>query len=76
MLMTIALLVVSGGLAGFMINRLYVMAVYNAINVKGQHYDRATDPFQFWFFVGSACIGLLLGLGLLVMSTAALLGLL
>lgn len=72
MLMTIVLLVVSGGLAGFMVNRLYVMAVDRAINVKGQHYDRTANPFQFWFFVGSACFGLLFGLLLFVASIAML----
>ncbi len=74
MLIAIALLVVSGGLAGFMANRLYVMAADKAINVKVQHYDKAADPFQFWFFVGSACFGLLFGLGIFGLSTAAILG--
>jgi len=75
MLTTIALMIVSGGLAGFMINRLYVMAVYKAIDVKGQHYDKIKDPILFWFFVSSACLGLLFGLGLFVLSSAALFGL-
>ncbi|MEG3147145.1 hypothetical protein U1839_21040 [Sphingomonas sp. RT2P30] len=74
MLIAITLLVVSGGVAGFMVNRLYVMAAYKAINVKGQHYDRAADPFQFWFFVGSACFGLLFGLGIFGLSSAAIFG--
>lgn len=68
MLMTILLLLVSVGLTGFMLNRIYVMAVYKAINVKGQHYDRAEDPFQFWFTFGFACFGLLWGLLLSVAS--------
>ena len=71
--MTIALLAVSGGLAAFMVNRLYVMAVYKAIDVKGQHYERASDPFQFWFFVGAACFGLLFGSTLFIASVAMLL---
>ena len=49
MLMTIALLTVSGGLAAFMLNRLYVMAVYRAINVKGQHYEKNPTPSNFGF---------------------------
>jgi hypothetical protein len=72
MLMTIVLLAVSGGLAGFMVNRLYVMAVYKAINVKRQHYDRTADPFQFWFFVGGAIFGLAFGLLLFGLSVAML----
>lgn len=75
MLMVIALMIVSGGLASFMINRLYVMTVYKSINVKGQHYDKVVDPIQFWFFVSSACFGLLFGLGLFAVSSAALFGL-
>lgn len=72
MFMSIVLLAVSGGLAAFMANRLYVMAVYKAINVKGQHYERAADPFQFWFFVGAACLGLVFGALLFVGSIAML----
>lgn len=72
MLMTIALLTVSGGLAAFMLNRLYVMAVYRAINVKGQHYAKGADPFQFWCFVGSACFGLIFGITLFVLPIVML----
>ncbi len=68
MLTTILLLLASVGLTGFMLNRLYVMAVYKVINVKGQHYDRTEDPFQFWFTFGFACFGLLWGLLLSVAS--------
>ncbi len=62
MLMIIVLLAVSSGLVGFMVNRLYVMAVNKAINVKGQHYGRFTSPVQFWYFVAFACVALLFGL--------------
>jgi hypothetical protein len=72
MIMTIALLTVSGGLAAFMGNRLYVMALHKSIDVKGQRYARASDPFQFWSFVGLACFGLLFGSALFIASVAML----
>jgi hypothetical protein len=74
--MTITLFIVSAALMGFMINRLYLMATYKSIDVKGQRYDKTADPIQFWLFVGFACFGMLFGLGLLILSSAALFGLL
>ncbi|HEX7655516.1 MAG TPA: hypothetical protein VF404_00820 [Sphingomonas sp.] len=72
MFMTIVLLVVSGGLAAFMVNRLYVLAVFKAINVKGQHYEKEANPFQFWFWVGAACFGLVFGTALFIAAIAML----
>jgi len=75
-MMNIILLAVSVGLTSFALNRLYVMAKYKAINVKGQHYGKTADPFQFWFFVGAACFMLFWGLATTVVSSAGMLGLL
>lgn len=72
MFMTVVLLVVSLGLAAFMANRLYVMAVNNAIDVKGQHYEQASDPFLFWFFALAACFGLVFGASLFIAAMAML----
>ena len=69
-------LIVSIGLTGFAINRLYVMAKCKAVNVKGQHYDRSADPFQFWFFVAAACFMFLWGIVMTVVLSAGMLGLL
>lgn len=69
-------LIVSIGLTGFALNRIYVMAKYKVINVKGQHYDRSADPFQFWFFVAADCFMLLWGTVMTVVSSAGMLGLL
>jgi hypothetical protein len=71
---TIALLIVSGGLAAFMANRLYVMAVYKVIGVKGQHYERSSNPFLFWFFVGAFCLSFAFGTALFFACIAMALG--
>ena len=73
--MTFILLIVSAGLAGFAINRLYVMAKYKAINVKGQHYDK-TGSLSVLVLRGSCLFHAAVGLGIMVLSSADLLGLL
>jgi hypothetical protein len=74
MLQLIFLALVSGGLAAFMMNRLYVLFTQHKIDVKGFIYSREDSPIYYWFWVGAAIFGLFAGLGLLILSVGVLTG--
>jgi len=70
----IFLAVTSGGLAVFMVNRLYVLFTNHQINVKGFVYSQTEQPIGYWFWVVAATFGLCAGAGLFVLSMAVLMG--
>ncbi len=72
MLQIIALIVVSGGLAVFMSNRLYVLFKKKKLTVKGITYSLEQRPIYYWFLVVAATFGLLAGLAIFVLSATAL----
>ncbi len=74
MLQIIFLALASGGLAAFMLNRLYVLFTQNQINVKGFVYSRKEMPAFYWFWVIAATFGLLAGSVLFILSAAVLIG--
>jgi len=61
---TLLLLAAGAGLAAWMVNRLYVLAVEQAITVRGQRFALTSDPVQFWLLVAAALFGLLSGVSL------------
>jgi len=70
----IALLIVSFGLAAFMVNRLYVGLRDRELNVRGWVYSREKTPAKYWFTLAMATLALLFGVLLLVVAIAGVTG--
>jgi hypothetical protein len=68
------LMLVSTGLAAFMVNRLWVGLTQRRLNVKGAIYDRASTPILYWTTMSIALLGLAFGLAILVLGLLALVG--
>ncbi|WP_218018140.1 hypothetical protein [Sphingomonas azotifigens] len=62
MLGNLLLALVGFGLAGFMVNRLYVGLGGRQINVKGITYSRSSTPIMYWIVMAMAVFGLCFGL--------------
>jgi hypothetical protein len=55
--------------AAFMVNRLYVIVRYRAINVKGVTYSKVKTPVMFWIVMALIIIANILVGGIAVVTT-------
>ena len=68
MISVIFLAIMSLGLAGFSMNRLYVLVTRGEINVKGFLYSKTKNPIFYWFWIFSFVFGIVMGLLLFALS--------
>jgi len=54
---------------GFLVNRLYVIVRYRAINIKGVTYSRADTPVMYWIQMVLLVFGLTMIGGIAVLMT-------
>jgi len=68
------LLLASGALAAFMLNRVYVGLRYKELNVRGWVYSQEGTPAKYWFTIIMAGLGLAFSVLLLVAAVSGLTG--
>ena len=69
-------LIVMWAVTAFLVNRLYVIVRYRAINIKGVTYSKADTPVMYWMQMVILVCGLTMIGGIAVLTTLGSAGML